>query len=105
MKDGIGEGYTRKDHSELANQVFSAYSHVQDVKSLAQVIGEEELSEVDKHYLEFGRRFEESFVRQRIDENRDIIATLDLGWELLSILPKEELDRVSPETLDKYYRG
>lgn len=105
MKDGIGEGYTRKDHSELANQVFAAYSHVQDVKSLAQVIGEEELSEVDKRYLEFGRRFEESFVRQRTDENRDIYSTLDLGWELLSILPKEELDRVSPETLAKYYRG
>lgn len=105
MKDGIGEGYTRKDHSELSNQIFSSYSHVQDVKALAQVIGEEELSEVDKKFLEFGRRYEERFIKQKGEESRDIIKTLDLGWELLSILPKEELDRVSPETLEKYYKG
>jgi V/A-type H+/Na+-transporting ATPase subunit B len=105
MKDGIGEGYTRKDHSELSNQVFSSYSHVQDVKALAQVIGEEELSDIDKRYLEFGRKFEERFVKQKAEESRNIMQTLDLGWELLSILPKEELDRVSPETLEKFYRG
>lgn len=105
MKDGIGEGYTREDHSELANQVFSAYSHVQDVKALSQVIGEEELSDIDKKYLEYGRSFEGKFIKQRSDENRDIIQTLDLGWELLSILPREELDRVSPDMLKKYYKG
>jgi V/A-type H+-transporting ATPase subunit B len=105
MKDGIGEGYTREDHSELANQVFSAYSHVQEVKALAQVIGEEELSETDRKYSEFGRQFEDRFVNQKFDENRDIYETLDLGWELLSILPREELDRISPETLKKYYKG
>ena len=70
MKDGIGEGYTREDHTELANQIFSAYSHVQDVKALAQVIGEDELSEIDRKYMEFGRQFEEKFVKQRYDENR-----------------------------------
>lgn len=105
MKDGIGEGFTRKDHAELSNQLFASYSHVQDVKSLAQVIGEEELPEIDKKYLEFGRQFEERFIKQRPDENRDITQTLDLGWELLSILPKEELDRISPEAVQKYYRG
>lgn len=105
MKDGIGEGYTREDHAELANQIFSAYSHVQDIISLAQVIGEDELSEIDKKYMEFGRQFEERFIRQGFEENRDVMETLDLGWELLSILPKEELDRISPETLEKYYKG
>lgn len=104
MKDGIGEGYTREDHAELSNQIFSAYSHVQDVAALAQVIGEDELSEIDKKYMEFGRQFEERFVKQRFDENRDIYETLDLGWELLSILPREELDRLSPEIIEKYYK-
>lgn len=105
MKDGIGEGYTREDHSELANQLFAAYSHVQDVAALAQVIGEDELSAVDKKYMEFGRQFEERFVNQKPDENRSIYETLDLGWQLLSVLPKEELDRISPEMVDKYYKG
>jgi V/A-type H+-transporting ATPase subunit B len=104
MKDGIGDGYTREDHSELANQIFSAYSHVQDVVSLAQVIGEDELSVTDRKYMEFGRQFEERFVKQGYDDNRDIIETLDLGWELLSILPREELDRLSPEIMHKYYK-
>jgi len=105
MKDGIGEGYTREDHADTANQLFAAYSRVQDVISLSQVIGEEELSDTDKPYMEFGRLFEDKFLKQRFDEDRSIIETLDLAWEILSILPKEELDRVSPEILDKYYRG
>lgn len=105
MKDGIGEGYTRADHSEVANQLFAAYSRVQDIIALSQVIGEEELSDTDKLYMEFGRVFEAKFLKQRKDEDRSIFDTLDLSWEILSILPKEELDRVSPETLDKYYRG
>ena len=104
MKDGIGKGYTREDHPELADQIFSAYSRVRDVEDLAQVIGEEELSETDRKYMEFGRQFEERFVRQGFQENRDISQTLDLAWELLSILPKEELNRIRPETLEKYYR-
>lgn len=104
MKDGIGKGYTREDHGELANQLFASYSHVQDVAALAQVIGEDELSEIDKKYMEFGRQFEDRFIKQRADENRSIDETLNLGWELLTILPKQELDRVSPETLEKYFK-
>jgi V/A-type H+-transporting ATPase subunit B len=104
MKDGIGEGYTREDHPEVADQIFSAYSRVREVADLAQVIGEDELSETDRKYMEFGRQFEERFIRQKADENRDIIQTLELAWELLAILPEEELNRIKPETLKKYYR-
>lgn len=105
MKDGIGEGYTRYDHPTVANQVFSSYSRVKEVKALAQVIGEDELSEVDKKYIEFGKAFEKKFLGQDFDENRDIKGTLDLAWEVLSILPKSELDRVDPKLLEEYYRG
>lgn len=105
MKDGIGDGYTRDDHAEVSNQIFSAYSHVQDVSALAQVIGEDELSEIDRKYMEFGRQFEERFIKQSFEDNRDIAATLDLAWALLSILPREELDRISPEMIQKYYKG
>jgi len=104
MKDGIGEKYTREDHSDLASQIFASYSRTQDVRSLAQIIGEDDLSDIDKLYLEFGRELEERFISQGINENRNIIETLDLGWEVLSILPPEELDRVQPEILKKYYR-
>lgn len=105
MKDGIGEGFTREDHAEVSNQVFSSYSHVQDVIALAQVIGEDELSPADKTYMKFGREFENKFLNQGFDENRDIGETLDLSWEMLSILDKSELDRVSPDLLNKYYRS
>ena len=104
MKDGIGEGYTRKDHGGVANQLFAAYAHVQEVKALASVIGEEELSALDKLYMTFGKQFEERFVAQAFDENRMIDFTLDLGWELLSILPKEELTRVDEDLLNSYYQ-
>jgi V/A-type H+-transporting ATPase subunit B len=103
MKDGIGEGYTRADHSALSNQLFAAYAKVMDARSLASVIGEEELSPVDKQYMEFGKLFEAQFVNQGADENRSIEQSLDLGWELLSTLPRETLDRVDDETLDRYY--
>lgn len=105
MKDGIGEGFTREDHPALSNQLFAAYSKVNDAKSLASVIGEDELSPIDKKYLEFGKAFEERFLSQGTYENRSINETLDLGWELLSMLPKSELDRVSDDILDKYYKG
>ena len=105
MKDGIGEDYTRGDHAALSNQIFSSYSKVQDVRSLAQIIGEDDLSEVDKLYLKFGRAFEEEFVAQGTSENRSMNETLDLGWKILSILPKTELDRIEPEILDQYYKG
>jgi V/A-type H+-transporting ATPase subunit B len=103
MKDGIGEGFTRADHSAVSNQLFASYAKVQDARSLASVIGEEELSPIDKKYIEFGRKFENYFIRQDFNENRTIEFTLDLGWKLLSILPKEELDRVDADTLAKHY--
>ncbi len=103
MKDGIGEGYTRADHSDCANQLFAAYAKVQDARSLASVIGEEELSALDKSYLKFGRMFEKYFINQRFDENRTIDETLDLGWALLSILPRSALDRVDDKLLDVKY--
>ncbi len=103
MKDGIGEGMTREDHDEVSSQLFSSYSRVQEVRSLAQIIGEEDLSEVDQKFMEFGRQFETKFLTQDIDESRSIEETLDIGWEVLRVLPKEELERISPEFIDKYY--
>lgn len=103
MKDGIGEGYTRADHPDLANQIFSSYAHVGEARALASVIGEDELSPLDKQYLVFGNAFEKEFLSQDHDENRSIIDTLDKGWELLRLLPREELDRIDTKILDKYY--
>ncbi|MDO4943863.1 MAG: V-type ATP synthase subunit B [Ruminococcus sp.] len=103
MKDGIGEGFTREDHQMCANQLFAAYAKVQDARSLASVIGEEELTSIDKQYIKFGTLFEEHFINQGFDVNRPIEETLDLGWALLSTLPKSELDRVDEEHLEKYY--
>ena len=105
MKDGIGEGYTRADHAPLSNQLFASYAKVIDARSLASVIGEEELSDVDKKYIEFGRQFENTFVNQGFTENRSIEQSLDLGWKLLSTLPRSELDRVDDEMLDQYYHN
>ncbi len=103
MKDGIGEGYTRADHSAVANQLFACYAKVQDARSLAAVIGEEELSEIDKKYLEFGVQFEKHFISQGFEENRTIEQTLDLGWSLLALLPESELDRVDEKLLSEKY--
>ena len=103
MKDGIGEGFTRDDHQDVANQLFSAYAKVGEARALASVIGEDELSDTDKKYLEFGRMFEEQFVGQAEYENRTIETTLDIGWKLLHILPKDELDRIDTKILEKYY--
>lgn len=103
MKDGIGEGFTRKDHSPVSNQLFASYAKVQDARSLASVIGEDELSDTDKQYMEFGKLFEEHFINQGFNVDRTIAETLDLGWNLLSVLPRNELDRVDDEVLDEYY--
>lgn len=103
MKDGIGAKYTREDHQDLANQLFSSYARVGEARDLASVIGEDELSPADKKYLEFGTAFEQQFVGQRPDENRSMEETLDIGWRLLRILPREELDRIDTKILDKYY--
>jgi len=103
MKDGIGQDHTRADHSHLSAQLYAAYAHVQDVRSLASVIGEEELSTVDQKYLEFGTSFEREYVSQGRTEERSIEETLDIGWQLLSVLPKEELTRVSEDEIAEYY--
>jgi len=104
-KDGIGAGRTRADHSHVAAQLYAAYAHVQDVRALASVIGEEELGTVDQLYLKFGRAYEREYVNQSLTENRNIQQTLDIGWRLLSMLPKEELTRVSLEEIDQYYEN
>ena len=103
MKDGIGEGMTREDHAHVASQLFSAYSHVKDVRALAAVIGDEELTPLDRIYLDFGERFEREFLSQGEYENRDITETLEIGWKIISSLPKEELYRISEEEINKYY--
>ena len=103
MKDGIGEGFTRDDHAAVANQLFASYAKVQEARSLASVIGEEELSENDKKLLQFGHLFDTRFVNQGQFENRSLEQTLDLGWQLLSTLPKSELDRVDDALLEKHY--
>jgi len=105
MKDGIGKGRTRDDHPRWGAQLYAAYARTQDVRALASVIGEEELSEVDQKYLKFGRAFEREFVNQSFTENRTIERTLEIGWKLLSILPKKELTRVNLDEIEKYYKG
>ena len=103
MKDGIGEGKTRSDHPNLQSQLYAAYANVQSVRSLASVIGEEELSDIDRHYLEFGEHFEKHFLGQGVDEDRSIDETLDIGWEVLSHLPETELHRVTEEEINEHY--
>ncbi len=105
MKDGIGAGLTRADHPNLASQLYAAYAHVREVRSLASVVGEEELSQVDRSYMAFGAEFEAHFVGQGANENRDIEQTLTLGWEMLSLLPRSELTRVTEEEISTHYRG
>ena len=103
MKDGIGEGRTRADHPHVASQLFAAYSKVKDIRSLAAVIGTEELSPVDQLYMKFGEAFERSVIAQGEFENRSIEQTLELGWKALKILPRAELLRVSEEELKEHY--
>lgn len=103
MKDGIGAGHTRADHSHWSAQLYAAYAYVQDVRALSSVIGEEELSSIDQHYLEYGRAFEREFVQQRATEERSMEMTLDIGWKLLRMLPKEELTRLSPAEIEHYH--
>ncbi|MFW6138038.1 MAG: V-type ATP synthase subunit B [Spirochaetota bacterium] len=105
MKDGIGEGMTREDHAHVASQLFAAYSYVKDVRNLASVIGEEELTPLDHTYLEFGDEFEKKLISQEIDENRSIEQTLELAWEVLRVLPPEELHRITEQELEEYYNA
>lgn len=105
MKDGIGKNRTRDDHPRWGAQLYAAYAKTQDVRALASVIGEEELTEVDQKYLKFGRAFEREFVNQSFTENRTIERTLEIGWKLLSMLPKQELTRVTLDEIAQYYKG
>jgi len=103
MKDGIGKGMTREDHKDLSSQLFACYAKVKDLRSLASVIGEEELSDLDKKYLAFGLEFEKKFLTQTSDENRSIEETLDIGWEVLKLLPKSELYRINDKLIEQYW--
>ena len=102
MKDGIGKDMTREDHANVSSQLFAAYSKVKSIRNLASIIGEEELSPLDKKYLEFGNKFESEFLTQGEYEDRTIEQTLEIGWKCLSVLPKEELFRIKPEFIEKY---
>lgn len=102
MKDGIGEKMTREDHANVSSQLFASYSKVKSIRNLAAIIGEEELSELDHKYLVFGNRMEKEFLNQGEFEERTIEQTLDLGWEILKELPREELARINPELIKKY---
>ena len=104
MKDGIGKERTREDHPNLSAQLYAAYAHSQEVRNLASVIGEEELNETERLYLRFGEEFERKFINQGMNEERSIEETLNIGWEVLSILPRSELYRLTEEELNKYYK-
>ncbi|MBC8546540.1 V-type ATP synthase subunit B [Clostridiaceae bacterium NSJ-31] len=103
LKDkGIGKGKTREDHADTMNQLFSAYARGKDAKELAVILGEAALSDTDKMYAKFATEFERRYVSQGYDTNRSIEETLQIGWDLLSILPRSELKRIRDEYLDKY---
>lgn len=99
MKDGIGKGFTREDHADLANQLFSSYALVEDVRNLAQIMGRDELSDRDRAYLDFGDAFERYFLTQGTNENRSLDTSLDRGWQILALLPDAALDRLSTERI------
>jgi V/A-type H+-transporting ATPase subunit B len=103
MDDGIGEGLTRGDHGDVSDQLYAAYAEGEDLRDLVNIVGREALSERDNQFLDFADRFEEEFVEQGFDTNRDIEETLTIGWDLLSMLPKDELNRVGEEYIEEYY--
>ncbi len=103
LKDkGIGAGKTREDHANTMNQLFSAYARGKDAKELMTILGEAALSDIDKLYAKFADEFEKQYVSQGFNTNRDIGETLEIGWKLLSILPRSELKRIKPEFIEKY---
>ena len=105
LKDkGIGRGKTREDHADSMNQLFAAYARGKECKELAVILGESALSDVDKLYAKFADEFEKRYVSQGYETNRSIEETLNLGWELLGILPRAELKRIRDEYLDRYYK-
>ncbi|GAB4354269.1 MAG: ATP synthase subunit B [Gammaproteobacteria bacterium] len=105
MKDGIGEEETRGDHPRVASQLYASYARAVEARNLASIIGADELSRRDRQYLRFADAFEQRFVHQGINEDRSVIETLDLAWELLSMLPADELTRVSEEELERYHHA
>ncbi|AUV80442.1 ATP synthase subunit B [Salinigranum rubrum] len=104
MDDGIGEGLTREDHADVSDQMYAAYAEGEDLRDLVNIVGREALSERDNKYLDFAERFEDEFVDQGFTTERSIDETLDIGWDLLSMLPKEGLNRIDEELIEKYYR-
>ena len=104
MKDGIGAGFTREDHDQVQSQLFALYSRVIEVRSLSQIIGEDDLTQIDKIYMEFGRQFEQRFLSQDFDESRTIEESLDIAWDLFKLFPKIELDRLESKYMKKYGR-
>jgi V/A-type H+-transporting ATPase subunit B len=103
MSGGIGDDKTRDDHSGVSDQLYSAYAEGRNLRDLVAVVGEDALTERDQSFLAFAQAFEDEFITQAKDEDRSIVETLDLGWKLLTILPKTELKRVKDEFIAKYY--
>ncbi|HKJ59170.1 MAG TPA: V-type ATP synthase subunit B, partial [Halobacteriales archaeon] len=103
MDEGIGEGLTREDHADVSDQLYAAYAEGEDLRDLVNIVGREALSERDNTYLDFADRFEGEFVQQGFETARTIEETLGIGWELLSMLPPEELNRIDEEFIEKYY--
>ena len=104
MDDGIGEGLTRADHADVSDQLYAAYAEGEDLRDLVNIVGREALSERDNKYLDLADRFEEEFVQQGYETNRSIDETIEIGWDLLSTLPKEELNRVDEDLIEEHYR-
>lgn len=104
MKDSIGEGYTRADHPHLFMQLYASYARVKEVRSIAFIVGEDELSAVDKAYLRFGEMFEREFIGQGFFEDRTMEQSLSKAWEILSLLPRSELTSMKPEEIKRYYK-
>jgi V/A-type H+-transporting ATPase subunit B len=102
MNNGIGEGLTREDHRELANQLYACYAQGRDIRKLMSIVGEDALSDLDKKYLRFAEGFEREMIGQG-RTRRTITDTLDLGWQLLALIPQEELTRISKNTINRYY--
>ncbi|MFB6202630.1 MAG: V-type ATP synthase subunit B, partial [Halorhabdus sp.] len=103
MDEGIGEGLTREDHGDVSDQIYAAYAEGEDLRDLVNIVGREALSERDNKYLDFADRFESEFVDQGYDTDRTIDETLSIGWDLLSMLPEEELNRIDEDYIAEYY--
>jgi len=104
MDEGIGEGLTREDHGDVSDQLFAAYAEGKELRDLEQIVGREALGDVENIYLDFADRFENEFVQQGFDQAREIEETLDIGWDLLSMLPPEELNRIDEDLIEEHYR-